>query len=516
MSDEELAASIKLLRQTDLPLYQTADVWEAAQLFRQLIWLLLSDPHSSRGGYIISLWILILIAVSSITLCMETMEEFYDDASQEGFRLIELICIIIFTTEYVLKLITAPKTMAFVVGPLNIVDLVSILPWYLERMFSSALAGTQILRIVRLVRVFRVLKLGSRYGKIQVVWEAVVESSDMLFLMIFLLMLSVIVFSTLIYFAEKGQWDSELERYVRAGEFKTEEDGTLIASPFVSIPSSFWWCMVTLMTVGYGDLYPVTGPGRLVAVIAMLASILILALPISVIGTNFDNKWNAYKEREKYKASNKLQAQPFIELTAGLSEHCGLVEDISKKAAELETDIAERVTSLQETIMLRKEAISQMKANERDPLSTLLGQDEAELGGTSPVAQPFQAMSKSKSTASLGGILIMEEEIVRREASLLRVLESLDLLQNKKFPELVREIREKYNRMGSAFVESQSTMLELRDLHEAYEELGMPKLKLLNSEKRTTIRRYRQHSFKSLLRERVAFNETPAFENGRH
>lgn len=268
---------------------------------------------------------------------------------------------------------------------------------------------------------------------------------------------------------------------------------------------------MTLMTVGYGDLYPITGAGRLVAVIAMLASILILALPISVIGTNFDNKWNAYKEREKYKASNKLQAQPFIDLTAGLSEHCGLLEDISKKAADLETDIAERVTALQETIMMRKEAISQMKMNERDPLSTLLGQDEAELGGMSPVGQ----RSKSKSTASLGGILNMEEEIVRREASLLQILGSLDLLQKKKFPELVRQIREKYNRVGSAFIESQATMLELRDLHEVYEEMGLPKLKLLSSDQRTTIRRYRQHSFKSLLRERVAFNESPAFEHGR-
>lgn len=76
--------------------------------------------------------------------------------------------------------------------------------------------------------------------------------------------------------------------YVRAGDVDAFND--IRESPFSSIPASFWWCMVTLMTVGYGDQYPVTNPGRVVAAAAMVVSIFILALPITVIGTNFNHQ----------------------------------------------------------------------------------------------------------------------------------------------------------------------------------------------------------------------------------
>ena len=144
------------------------------------------------------------------------------------------------------------------------------------------LGQTQVLRVVRLVRVFRVLKLGSKSGRLEVIMTAVSDSTDMLIMLSFLLLLSMVVFSSLIYFAEKNTYN----------EWSGQHS-------FKSIPDAFWWCMVTLMTVGYGDAVPETPVGRLIATSTMLSSIIILALPISVIGTNFTSQWIIFKDQFK-------------------------------------------------------------------------------------------------------------------------------------------------------------------------------------------------------------------------
>ena len=165
---------------------------------------------------------------------------------------------------------------------LNVVDLMAVLPFYIEMLAAAGtgLGDTRIVRVIRLVRVFRVLKLGGRVGKLQVVGNAVADSADMLAMLGFLLLLAVILFSSLVYYAEKGSTEKE-------------DDA------FSSIPASFWWCMVTLMTVGYGDTVPTTEVGQLVASATMIASVIILALPISVIGTNFTQQWMEYKNATK-------------------------------------------------------------------------------------------------------------------------------------------------------------------------------------------------------------------------
>ena len=115
------------------------------------------------------------------------------------------------------------------------------------------------------------MKLGARMRKLEVAAAAVGDSMDMFAMLIFLLLLALVLFSTLIYFCEKGQWEPTDPLDAHAGD------------PFASIPRSFWWCMVTLMTVGYGDSYPVTIEGKIVASVTMIASVLIMALPISVM-----------------------------------------------------------------------------------------------------------------------------------------------------------------------------------------------------------------------------------------
>lgn len=251
------------------------------QVFRANVWEFMENPNSSKYAYTVSLSILLLILISSITFCLETTTTL--DYMLDIFHIIEVVAVICFTIEFLVRILSTPDLVPFLRAPLNIVDLVAILPFYIELLGKGVgLGSTQVLRVIRLVRVFRILKIGGKSGRLEVIVTAVAASTDMLIMLTFLLLLSMIVFSSLIYFAEKNTYNEASDQF-----------------SFKSIPDAFWWCMVTLMTVGYGDAVPETPIGRFIATCTMISSIIILALPISVIGTNFTSQWIIFKEQFK-------------------------------------------------------------------------------------------------------------------------------------------------------------------------------------------------------------------------
>merc|ERR1712070_1227242 len=141
---------------------------------------------------------------------------------------------------------------------MNWVDLVAVVPFYIS--LSGLLQGGGALRgvrVVRLVRVFRVLKFGRYSMAMKVFTESMYQSMQPLLVLLVLMLIGRIVFSSGIYYMESDQNDSE---------------------QFGSIPRAFWWCIVTMTTVGYGDGYPVTPEGKCVGVCTMLVGLLVLAL----------------------------------------------------------------------------------------------------------------------------------------------------------------------------------------------------------------------------------------------
>jgi hypothetical protein len=111
-----------------------------------------------------------------------------------------------------------------------------------------------------------------------------------------------VLFATLIYTFESGVYDEYRRQYVR-------EDGTV--SPFESIPGSIWWTIVTMTTVGYGDQFPVTAPGKVIAVLTMFSGLVVLSLPITIIGANFDDEYRELRKRtqdEKERARRRERA----------------------------------------------------------------------------------------------------------------------------------------------------------------------------------------------------------------
>ena len=431
---------------------EVEDVWlEAMRLLRLRTWIFLDDPDSSPLAYLTSMLILGLIVISSVTFCLETMSSFEAPEHKDAFWIIECICIAAFTMEYGFKLMCCPDVKKFVVQPLNLVDLISILPFYIELAMSSADGGSsRIFRTVRLVRVFRVIKLGSRSGKLQVVTRTMQESLDMLAMMFFLLALTVLVFATLVYFAERGDEYAAEGIYARkvdvvctdlalstSGSDITNEDGSLVngcervASPYKSIPDSFWWTMVTLMTVGYGDEVPVTGPGRLVACLAMLASVLLMALPISVIGSEFTQQWMDYKKHAAEISGRGRKAAPrFLEVCAHLKTHLQVVDEVMRKMRDMQVDIDERSLRVKQLVRAREKEAQTLRRKKltrgQRAVEALLREKEAKdrSGGDRRLQREVEA-------------LLDEREQLRKAA------QTAELLVSMQLPKIVSECLDK-------------------------------------------------------------------------
>ncbi|XP_009889326.1 PREDICTED: potassium voltage-gated channel subfamily A member 7-like, partial [Charadrius vociferus] len=191
----------------------------------------------------------------------------------DPFFVVETICICWFSLELLVRLLASPSKTAFFRNAMNLIDLVAIAPYFVALGTELARQGgvgqpamsLAILRVIRLVRVFRVFKLSRHSTGLQILGQTLRASMRELGLLIFFLLIGVVLFSSAVYFAEA-------------------EDA---ATSFTSIPQAFWWAVVTMTTVGYGDMAPVTVGGKLVGSLCAIAGVLTISLPVPVIVSNF-------------------------------------------------------------------------------------------------------------------------------------------------------------------------------------------------------------------------------------
>jgi len=253
---------------------------------------LLENPDSSKMAYIFAVGVLVLIVVSSCFFVSETVEQIQGHTMNRIFGLSDVGFISIFTVEYIVRLLVAPQgtKRQFLTATMNVIDLVAFLPFYVEVLMSSMGWGQFIdLRFLRLARVFRVFKLSRYSSKMTLVTDALKESRDilaMIFLNVFIL---VVVFSSIVFYAEKNQEDTA----------------------FTSIPHTCWWCVVTVLTVGYGEMVPETLIGKLVASVLMCCSLVVMALPTTIIGSAFSTSWILQKKEMKIKERHHTMPEDF-------------------------------------------------------------------------------------------------------------------------------------------------------------------------------------------------------------
>ncbi|XP_034433613.1 potassium voltage-gated channel subfamily A member 1 [Hippoglossus hippoglossus] len=270
--------------------------------FKRQIWLLFEYPESSTPARGIAVVSVLVIVISIVIFCLETLPEFRDEKEylqprlnstepdhgftpfNDPFFIVETVCIIWFSFEIIVRFFACPSKTAFFKNIMNSIDIVSILPYFIT--LGTDLAQHQghgqqamsfaILRIIRLVRVFRIFKLSRHSKGLQILGHTLRASMRELALLIFFLVIGVILFSSAVYFAEA---DEPL-------------------SQFTSIPDAFWWAVVTMTTVGYGDMKPITVGGKIVGSLCAIAGVLTIALPVPVIVSNFNYFYHRETDNE--------------------------------------------------------------------------------------------------------------------------------------------------------------------------------------------------------------------------
>jgi hypothetical protein len=175
--------------------------------------------------------------------------------------------------------------------------------------------GLVVLRLVRLTRIFRAFKSPTLSEPVIVIAQTVQQSTKALYVLLFQLLLLIVISGSLMWLCEQGKWNPATRSYHRkvAQEWNAHTlswEPTMEESPFQSIPQAFWWAIVTATTVGYGDHFPVTSSGYIVAVVTMSVSLVITALPVGVIGGTFSQVWaNLSEQRKMEKAERRSEME---------------------------------------------------------------------------------------------------------------------------------------------------------------------------------------------------------------
>ena len=201
--------------------------------------------------------LLLSIALSVLAVMLESVESI-SERFGSVLRVMEWIFTILFTVEYILRIISVRKPLGYIFSFLGIIDLLAILPTYLSLFF----AGTQaliIFRAIRLLRIFRIFKLARYIKEGRIIGLALKASRYKITVFLTAVLSIVLIMGTLMYLIEGA------------------ENG------FTSIPRSVYWAIVTLTTVGYGDIAPQTLIGQMVAAMIMIMGYAIIAVPTGIV-----------------------------------------------------------------------------------------------------------------------------------------------------------------------------------------------------------------------------------------
>ena len=210
---------------------------------------------------------LLIFIISSVAAVLLETVPYYDEKYAQLFSTLEWIFTIFFTIEYVLRLYSVLKPIKYATSFFGIIDLLAILPAYISLLF----AGTQslmVIRAIRLLRIFRIFKMVSFISEAEYIAGALIAARKKILIFLFTILLITIIFGSVMYLVE----------------------GTKNPEQFDSIPRSIYWAIVTMTTVGYGDISPHTEFGQFIAAIVMILGYAVIAVPTGIITSELVKK----------------------------------------------------------------------------------------------------------------------------------------------------------------------------------------------------------------------------------
>ncbi|KAK1122085.1 hypothetical protein K0M31_009926 [Melipona bicolor] len=292
LSDEEIA---RLFGYEEEYNRGTLTKW---QKLRPRIWTLFDEPYSSTTAKCIAGVSILFICLSVLCFCLKShtvttkpsknnnqrnSEPLHFGSSRNTdradshpvFFYLEHTCNAWFTLEITLRCLVSPSLKRFAVSPVNAIDLAATLSFYTEFLTESSLY----LEILSIARVLRLFKLTRHSPGLRILIHTFKASAKELALLVFFLVLGIVVFASLIFYAERLQENPH--------------------NDFDSIPRGLWWALVTMTTVGYGDMTPKTFPGMFIGGLCAIAGVLAIALPVPVIVSNFSMFYSHTQARSK-------------------------------------------------------------------------------------------------------------------------------------------------------------------------------------------------------------------------
>lgn len=243
------------------------------QQFRKQAYIIIYGTNTVSGK-LFDLILLGLILLSVFLTMMETVAGFETKYHDERI-VIEWIITIFFTIEYLLRIITINKPLKYIFSFYGIIDLIATLPMYITQIFAGS-GILSIVRALRLLRLFKILNHPKFSGQSNQLKDALVASKGKIIVFIYFVLISTILIGSVMYVVEG------------------RENG------FTSIPTSIYWTIVTLTTVGYGDISPVTPLGQFLASFVMILGYGIIAVPTGIVSAEIAKQPNENKSESDY------------------------------------------------------------------------------------------------------------------------------------------------------------------------------------------------------------------------
>ncbi len=262
-------------------------------ILRQKIYIIIYGANTFAGR-LFDLILLAVILLSVLLVMLESVERL--DAKYHDFIIIsEWIITIFFTIEYILRIISNRKPWSYIFSFYGIVDLISILPMYLSFIVPGS-RMLSVIRALRLLRLFGILNLVHFTGQESKLKLAIKASRTKIIVFVYFILIVSILLGAIMYVVEGKE------------------------SGFTSIPTSIYWCIVTLTTVGYGDIAPVTTLGQIIASFIMIMGYGIIAVPTGIVTAEFSNMKNNTKAIDEKKC---VSCKSEVVKDASFCHHCG-------------------------------------------------------------------------------------------------------------------------------------------------------------------------------------------------
>ncbi|XP_034038420.1 potassium voltage-gated channel subfamily V member 2 [Thalassophryne amazonica] len=271
--------------------------------FRKVLWDLMENPYSSTSAKAFAVFSSLFVLISIVAMTLNTVKELreYKVAGKTYIEWVEIGSILFFTLEYFLRLGTTSNIKHFVKSALNFVDVVAVMPYFIQLMFEAFVIDAEdfsaqedlkamarvskvskVLKVVKLMRIFRILKLARHCTGMRAFGFTIRQCSEQVCCLFLFIAMGIFTFSALMHSVE------------------VDQPGT----PFSSIPDAWWWAAVSISTVGYGDVIPISYLGRCVAFGCISFGIILNGMPISILFNKFSDYYTKLKEQE-YTFSNK-------------------------------------------------------------------------------------------------------------------------------------------------------------------------------------------------------------------